>query len=298
MVKHFHSLANFSAPDILNLIKRAIFFYQSPPQNINQILKNKIIANVFYEPSTRTRCSFEIAAKKLGAEVINFTPENSSVKKGESVYDTLKSFESMGADAIILRHSDDHIFENIYPKFKVPLINAGAGKFEHPTQGLLDLMTLYQEFKTLNQLKIGICGDTKHSRVAGSMIAAAEKFEMKIYLAGPENLQRKIESPFVIHSSLNEILASVDAIMLLRIQFERFENLEVNQRDYLKDFGLTSERINQMRKGSIIMHPGPFNRNIEIADDLVEHPSSRIFKQMENGVYARMSILEYLFKGQ
>ena len=164
MIRHFVSLSNFSNQDILALIHRAHFFsiYSKQPEQIEHLLKNKIFANVFYEPSTRTRCSFEIAAKRLGADIINFVPENSSVKKGETIYDTLKTLESLGVDGIILRHSDDHIFEELHPKFGLPLLNAGAGKYEHPSQGLLDLLTLHQEFGSLEGLKVAVCGDIKH----------------------------------------------------------------------------------------------------------------------------------------
>jgi len=294
MINHFLTLSNLSIETILSLLKRAQDFEFSSPSQFNQILKNKIIANVFYEPSTRTRCSFEIAAKKLGAEVINFSPDHSSVKKGESLYDTLKTFESLGVDAIILRHSDDHIFDTLAHKIKIPLINAGAGRFEHPSQGLLDLYTIQKEFKTLENLNIGICGDIKHSRVAGSMIVAAEKFKMNLFFSGPSELQRTELKAFRYEKNFDDLITKVDALMMLRIQFERHENLELNEKDYLRLYGLNSERTSKMKNHSIIMHPGPFNRNIEIADEVIEHPKSRIFEQVKNGVYTRMSLLEYV----
>ncbi len=295
MIKHFLSLSSFNNSQILHLLKRANDFSSlSNPIQFNQILKNKFIASVFYEPSTRTRCSFEIAAKKLGAEVIQFTPENSSVKKGETLYDTLKTLESLGVDAIILRHSDDKIFDELTTKFKIPLINAGAGRFEHPSQGLLDLFTLQQEFNQLNNLVIGICGDIKHSRVAGSMMVAAEKFDIEVNICGPTDLIPRNQKNVYIYDSLNEMIPKLDALMLLRIQLERHQSLELNQDEYFKNYGLDKQRLNLMKPQSIFLHPGPFNRNVEIADDIVEHPKSRIFKQMSNGVYTRMSILEYV----
>ncbi len=298
MIKHFLSLADFSNPELIQLLDRAQYFYsEQRPDKINHLLKNKIIANVFYEPSTRTRCSFEIAAKRLGAEVINFSPDNSSVKKGESIYDTLKSLESLGVDAIVLRHSDDHVFEELVTKVKIPLINAGAGKLEHPSQGLLDLLTLKQEFSCFENLKIGICGDLKHSRVAGSLIVAARKFGMHIYLCAPEELQRPAEIPYIHRGYLDEIISDLDALIMLRIQLERHDDIELSSSNYLKQFGLTADRLSKMKDKSIIMHPGPFNRNVEIEDEVIEHPQSRIFKQMTNGVFARMSILEYALGG-
>jgi aspartate carbamoyltransferase catalytic subunit len=299
MLNHFLSLSSFSSNDLFALIERAQFFYQHlhQPEPICKILEHKILANVFYEPSTRTRCSFEIAAKKLGAEVINFVPENSSVKKGETVYDTLKSLESLQASAIIFRHSDDHILEQLAPKLKLPLINAGAGKNEHPSQGLLDLLTLYQEFNRLEGLKIAVCGDVKHSRVAGSLMVAAELFNFKLYLCGPKELLPEVQSKQIEISSFDRIIPSVDAVMMLRIQLERHAGLELNALTYHQQFGLDLERTKRLSNKAIILHPGPFNRGVEISDEVVEHPQSRIFKQMTNGVAARMAILEFILKG-
>jgi aspartate carbamoyltransferase catalytic subunit len=299
MIKHFLSLSSISTQDIQNLIERAHFFslHSKQPDNIHPLLKHKIFANVFYEPSTRTRCSFEIAAKRLGADVVNFVPENSSVKKGETVYDTLKTLESLGVDGIVLRHSDDHVFDHIHDKFNLPLLNAGAGKNEHPSQGLLDLLTLHQEFGKLQGLRIAVCGDIKHSRVAGSLMIAAEKFGMEIYLCGPESLLPLARNNYVRNAGLDDILPKVDALMMLRMQFERHDGLELDAKSYPAQFGLSLDRVHKMKSEAIILHPGPFNRGIEIADQVVEHRQSRIFKQMANGVFARMAILEWAMQG-
>jgi aspartate carbamoyltransferase catalytic subunit len=298
MIKHFVALSSFSQSDLLSLIHRAHSFSLNikHPDKIQQLLSSKIVANVFYEPSTRTRCSFEIAAKRLGAEVINFVPENSSVKKGETVYDTLKSLESLGVEGIILRHSDDHIIDEVKPFLKIPLINAGAGKHEHPSQGLLDLLTLYQEFGKLEGLKVAVCGDIKHSRVAGSLMVAAKIFGFKLYLCGPEILLPDLSNEYIEKASFDEILPEVDAVMMLRIQLERHESLELDSSSYHHQFGMNHKRQLKMKKEAIILHPGPFNRGIEISDEMVEHSQSRIFKQMSNGVYARMAILEWSMK--
>jgi aspartate carbamoyltransferase catalytic subunit len=294
MIKHFLSLSSFTSHDLQSLIDRADYFshHQKHPDKIFYILKHKIFANVFYEPSTRTRCSFEIAAKRLGAEVVNFVPENSSVKKGETVYDTLKTLESLGVDGIVFRHADDNVFDHIRSKFNLPLLNAGAGKNEHPSQGLLDLLTLQQEFGKLKGLKIAVCGDVKHSRVAGSLMVAAEKFGMEIFFCGPREL---IPSTHV-HADFDDIISKVDAVMMLRIQLERHSSLDLDAETYHRDFGLTLKRVETMKKNAIILHPGPFNRGVEISDEVVEHPQSRIFKQMSNGVFARMAILEWAMK--
>jgi aspartate carbamoyltransferase catalytic subunit len=299
MIKHFLSLSSFSTHELQALIDRANYFYlhQNQPDKIYHLLKHKIFANVFYEPSTRTRCSFEIAAKRLGADVVNFVPENSSVKKGETVYDTLKTLDSLGVDGIVFRHSDDHYLDSIQKSFSLPFLNAGAGKHEHPTQGLLDLLTLQQEFGKLAGLKIAICGDIKHSRVAGSMMVAAEKFGFEIFLCGPDNLLPESPRKSVTLAKFDDILPVVDAVMMLRIQLERHESLELDGKSYNKQFGLNAERVKRMKKEAIILHPGPFNRGIEIDDEIVEHNQSRIFKQMGNGVFARMAILEWAVSG-
>lgn len=300
MIKHFLSLSSFATNDIQSLIDRAHFFslHSKQPDKINHLLKNKFFANLFYEPSTRTRCSFEIAAKRLGAEVVNFVPENSSVKKGETIYDTLKTFESLGVDGIVLRHADDRVFDGLHARFNLPLLNAGAGKFEHPSQGLLDLLTLKQEFGELKGLKIAVCGDIKHSRVAGTLMVAAEKFGMKIYLCGPDSLLPSTTQSFIKKAEFDEILPSVDAVMMLRIQLERHESLELGGEAYHRQFGLSEDRVNRMKKDAIILHPGPFNRGVEIADEVVEHKQSRIFKQMSNGVFSRMAVLEWAVSGE
>lgn len=302
MIRHFLSLSSIPNSHILALINRALFFslHKNQPDKFESLLKNKIIANVFYEPSTRTRISFEVAAKKMGAEVINFSPENSSVKKGETVYDTLKTLEHLEIDSLILRHSDDTIFNSLQDKIQRPLLNAGAGKFEHPSQGLLDLVTLYQEFGKLEGLTVAVCGDIKYSRVAGSLLVAARKFGMKVLISGPDSLlPQEYDESFVEKVSFNEAIEKADAVMMLRIQLERHVGLELDSQTYHKNFGLTLERVNRMKDHSIFMHPGPFNREVEISSDVIEHPKSRIFKQVNNGVFARMAILEWIInKGE
>ncbi len=299
MIKHFLSLASLPVSEIDSLLERSHYFslHLRQPDKIQYLLQHKVIANAFYEPSTRTRCSFEIAAKRLGAHVLNFVPENSSVKKGETVYDTLKTLESLSTDAIVLRHADDQVFEDLKNRFSIPLINAGAGKHEHPSQGLLDLYTLRQEFKRLEGLKVVICGDIKHSRVAGSMMVAAEKYGIELSLCGPTELLPQVTSSKIKIRDFDEVLPEADAVMLLRIQLERHEALELNSTTYRARYGMTNERAGKLKRSGIIMHPGPFNRGVEIDSDIVEHPQSRIFQQMSNGVYTRMAVLERLIRG-
>lgn len=298
LIRHLTSVNLLDTQHILSIFERADYFSKLTNNNQLDILKGKIVANLFFENSTRTRFSFEIAAKKLGADVINFHSESSSIAKGETLLDTLKTFEALGVDTAIIRHSDDAFIESVKDKFKFNVVNAGAGKKEHPSQSLLDLFTMKQEFGDLSKLKILICGDILSSRVAKSNISALEKFGAKIYLAGPKDLLPSVdELPENCElSSIDEALKVADVAMFLRIQHERHHLVEVNLDTYNSDYGLNSERIKLLKPSAIIMHPGPFNRDIEISSELIECEQSRIFKQMENGVFTRMAILEWMNK--
>ncbi len=290
-----------STNDILSILERASYFSQlkSRKSYYPKILEGHIIANLFFENSTRTRFSFEVAAKRLGAEVLNFDSESSSLAKGETLYDTLRTFESLGIDVGIIRHSDDHYIESLRDKHEFQVINAGAGKFEHPSQSLLDLFTIQEEFKTLDNLTITICGDVSNSRVAKSNINALNKFKNnRIILSGPPELMpEKADLPTGCEiMELDKALEVSDVVMFLRVQHERHHLFELDTSKYNEEYGLNNTRIKILKKDAIIMHPGPFNREVEISSSLIEHPQSRIFKQMENGVYTRMAILEWLLK--
>jgi aspartate carbamoyltransferase catalytic subunit len=256
------------------------------------------VANLFFENSTRTKFSFEVAANRLGAHVLSFNESNSSRTKGESLYDTLKTFESLGVDTAIIRHSDDHFIEKSKDQFKFSIVNAGAGKFQHPSQSLLDLFTIQEEFKTLTGLTITICGDINSSRVAKSNIELFTKMGISILLCGPEALlpEDKDLKDGCKRMLLKDAAVESDVLMFLRVQHERHEMFELETTDYNKEFGLNDEVLSLMKDDAIIMHPGPVNRDVEIASHLVEHPRSRIFKQMENGIYTRMAILDWLYK--
>lgn len=285
---------------ILSILERAAFFSNQIKNNkpFDKTLENQVVANLFFENSTRTRFSFEVAAKRLGANVLNFDAESSSLAKGETLYDTLKTFESLGIDIAIIRHSDDSYIESLRGKHGFRVINAGAGKFEHPSQSLLDLFTIQEEFGTLENLTITICGDINNSRVAKSNINALKKFNSKVILTGPPDLMPK-ESDLDEHCSilpLDEAIEVSDVLMLLRVQHERHDLFEVKTEDYNYLYGLNDKRISRLKENAIVMHPGPFNRDVEIESHLVEHKKSRIFKQMENGVYTRMAILEWIMK--
>ena len=248
---------------------------------------NKVAANLFFEPSTRTQYSFETAEHRLGCRVITFNKEASSIKKGESFYDTVKTF-SQFADVIVIRHSENNYYQNLVDHIDIPLINAGDGSGNHPTQSLLDLLTIYQEFKCFAGLKIAIVGDIAYSRVAHTNIEIMERLGMTVYCCAPEELQ----SANYDYVGLDDVIGEVDIVMFLRLQLERHERfLNLSLSDYHELYGLTKARYLRLKDDAIVMHPAPVNRGVEIADELIECSKSRIFKQMKNGVYMRMALL-------
>lgn len=253
------------------------------------------IANLFFEPSTRTKFSFEVAQKRLGLEVLNFEAENSSVQKGESLYDTIKTLEAIGAKMVVVRHAQDSYFKQLVDKVNIPIINAGDGCGNHPTQSLLDLLTIKQEFGSFKGLKVAIVGDIRHSRVARSNAEVLTRLGAEVCFSAPKEWQdeRNQNGKYI---SLDEAIQKSDVLMLLRIQHERHgKSMGLTIDEYHEQYGLTIKRERAMKKGSIIMHPAPINRNVEIANELVECERSRIFKQMENGVYARMAVIKRAF---
>ncbi|KMY49379.1 aspartate carbamoyltransferase catalytic subunit [Peribacillus loiseleuriae] len=254
--------------------------------------KQTMIANLFFEASTRTKSSFEVAERKLGLEVIPFEAGSSSVLKGETLYDTAKTLESIGVEALVIRHETDQYFNELVGKLKIPVINAGDGCGHHPTQSLLDLMTIKQEFHSFKGLKIAIIGDILHSRVARSNADALTRLGATVVFSGPPEWFNQSMSQGN-YEAIDEAIASSDVVMLLRIQHERHhQNSEKMIDCYLEKYGLTKKREKTMKKRAIIMHPAPINRGVEIDSELVECERSRIFKQMENGVYVRMAVLK------
>lgn len=247
----------------------------------------KVISNLFFEPSTRTHYSFDMAALKLGCKTQNFDAGNSSLKKGESLYDTVKTFEMFGTDAVVIRHVENEYYKQL-EGINIPILNAGDGTGNHPSQSLLDLLTIRQEFGKFEGLKVVIVGDIKHSRVAHTNFKVMQRLGMEVYTSGP--LEYKEEGYNYVE--LDEIIDKVDVVMLLRVQHERHsEKMHETVEQYHEEFGLNTKRVEQMKGNAIIMHPAPFNRNVEIADDVVECEKSRIFKQVQNGVYVRMALI-------
>lgn len=283
------------------------------PETINQLLndadafangkiskaKSEIfVSNLFYENSTRTKTSFDIAERKLGLQVVPFDVSTSSVNKGESLYDTVKTLEALGVNLVVIRHFQDAYYKEL-ESIDLPVINGGDGKGSHPTQTVLDLLTIYQEFGKFEDLKIGIVGDVKHSRVANSNAEALRKLGAKVYFSGPSEWFDEgaiINGTFV---ALDDLVKEVDVLILLRIQHERHgEKMQISLDKYHKKYGLTKEREKAMKPEAIIMHPAPINRGVEIDSDLVECERSRIFKAMENGVFARMAILKHALESK
>lgn len=248
---------------------------------------SKVIANLFFEPSTRTHYSFDMAALRLGCKTQNFDAGNSSLKKGESLYDTVKTFEMFGVDALVIRHVENEYYKQL-ENIKVPILNAGDGTGNHPSQSLLDLLTIRQEFGKFEGLKAVIVGDIRHSRVAHTNFKVMQRLGMQVYTSGP--LEYKEEGYNYVE--LDDVIDKVDVVMLLRVQHERHtEEMKETLQEYHEAFGLTIKRVQQMKENAIIMHPAPFNRNVEIADDVVECDKSRIFKQVQNGVFVRMALI-------
>lgn len=262
-------------------------------------LRGKTVVLLFYEPSTRTRISFELAAKRLSADVLNISASTSSVAKGESLIDTAKTLEAMKADFVVIRHSMAGAPQILARTISASIINAGDGTHEHPTQGLLDMFTIWEKKGRISGLKVAIVGDILHSRVARSNIWGLNKMGAKVYAVGPATLiPPKIEEMGVkVFYDLDEIIDELDVINILRIQMERQkENLFPSLREYNEIFGITDERLKRAKKDLLVMHPGPMNRGIEISSSVADSSRSVITAQVTNGIAVRMAVL-YLLAG-
>ena len=287
-IKHLVTLDTLSIDEIMNILAEATEFAAGKKMDF----RGKVIANLFFETSTRTQYSFEMAQKMLGIQTITFNEQTSSTQKGETLYDTVKLFEAIGVDGLVIRHWENNYFDALLPHLKIPLFNGGDGSGNHPSQSLLDLFTIRQEFGRFEGLQVAIVGDIANSRVAHTNIAIMERLGMKVHLVAPPEFQ---EAGYAWYE-FDDILAEMDIVMLLRVQRERHESeMNLSVEDYHAKYGLTLAREKSMKNGAIIMHPAPFSRGVEIADELVECRRSRIFKQMENGVYIRTAIIARAF---
>lgn len=292
------SMEDLSAQDVMSFIHEAIEFKQGKQIELSRPV---YAANLFFEGSTRTHTSFEMAERKLGLQVLNFDPANSSLKKGESMGDTVKTFQAIGADVLAIRDKHNEYYKDLIedPNIHLGIVNAGDGSGQHPSQSLLDMMTIYEEFGHFEGLKVAIVGDLAHSRVARSDMEVLTKLGAHVYFGGPKEWYTEDFQKYGEWLPIDDLVDDMNVMMFLRVQHERIaadENGSFSAERYHKVYGLTAERESRMLPDSIIMHPAPVNRDVEIADELVECDKSRIFRQMENGVFVRMAIMTSMLR--
>ncbi len=301
--KHLLGLEHYPAEDIVSIIDTAFSFREVLDRPIKKVpsLQGQTIVNLFFENSTRTRISFELAQKRLSADTVNFSTSSSSLKKGESFKDTVQNIEAMKIDAVVMRHPDPGASLHLTKYVDAVVINAGDGTHEHPTQAILDMTSLQERFGKVKDLRIGIIGDIMYSRVARSNIYGLKKLGAEVILCGPTTLiPPHIDSLGVrVTHDLDEVLDWADAINVLRIQLERMDRgLFPSVREYRNLFGITSERLKKHNKEIVIMHPGPMNRGIEIDSSVADGKEAIILDQVLNGVASRMAILYLLLGGK
>ena len=300
-MKHLLSIDDLDVDSLTAMLDLSEQFVSVNQREIPKVpaLRGKVVASLFYEESTRTRLSFETAAKRLSADVMGFSVSSSSVRKGESVRDTVETIEAMGIDALVVRHKSSGVPAQIAGWSDAAVINAGDGWHAHPTQALLDSYTIRARFGSLEGLHIGIVGDVKHSRVARSDIEAFTALGAEVTLVAPPTLLPPSLEPWPVKVAhrLDDVLGDLDVCYLLRMQQERMtEALIPSLREYTAQYGLTARRADRMRDGAIVMHPGPMNRGVEIAGEVADRPNAVITDQVANGVAVRMAVL-YLLLG-
>lgn len=301
--KNILGLEYFSADEINLVLETAKEMKNIINRDIKKVpaLRGKSIINLFYEPSTRTRTSFELAGKYLGADVVNITAGTSSIVKGESLRDTLLTVEAMGVDAIVMRHKADGAAAYATKVVSPVIINAGDGAHAHPSQGLLNLFTITQKKQQLAGLKVAIVGDILHSRVARSDIWGMRKMGAEVHLAGPKTLLPRFldqEEGIFVHDRIEEAVENADVINVLRIQLERQKTgLFPSAREYARLFGLNKQRLARAKDDVLILHPGPMNRGLEISPEIAYGDNSAIQEQVQNGVAVRMALLTLTLTG-
>ena len=300
---HLLGLKDYPSEDIQLIIDTAYKFKEVLNRPIKKVpsLKGKTIVNLFFENSTRTRISFELAQKRLSADTVNFSASTSSLKKGETFKDTVQNIESMKIDAVVMRHPTPGSPLHLTNYIDAIVINAGDGTHEHPTQAILDMMSLHEKFGYLKGLKVGIIGDVTHSRVALSNIYGLKAMGAEVTLCGPSTLipPHAEELGVNINYSIDEVIEWADALNVLRIQRERMKGgLLPSVREYRNLFGITEERILSHKKEIVVMHPGPMNRGVEIDSAVADSDQAIILEQVLNGVASRMSILYLLLGGK
>jgi aspartate carbamoyltransferase catalytic subunit len=301
MKKDLLGITDLSPEEIYQILDTAEAMREIGERPIKKVptLRGKTIVNLFYEPSTRTRTSFEIAEKRLSADTLNIAVATSSVLKGETLADTAMNIEAMAPDMIVLRHASSGACHLLSRICRSRIINAGDGMHEHPTQALLDAFTIRQHNQYIDKLKVAIVGDLLHSRVLRSNVLLLTKLGADVWLSGPPTLLPPGFERLGVHvtTSVDEAVSDADVIMMLRIQQERMQGAFFpSLREYFNVFGMTADRVRRAKPGVIIMHPGPINRGVEIASEVADGPYSVILEQVANGVAVRMAVL-YLLAG-
>lgn len=296
----FLGIGDLSKDDILTVLDLAEYYVTQNRRKsqTTALLKGLVLVNLFLENSTRTRLSFEMAAKRLGADVLNMTGEESSLKKGESFADTLKAINAMLPDVLVIRHAEENSARQAADILDCPVINGGDGTGEHPTQAMLDALTLRRHFGKLEGLNVAICGDILHSRVAHSNGYLLKKMGANVHFIGPPELLP--DNLAQASTDMDTGLKGMDAVMVLRIQKERLQKkLSFTEADYFKAYGLTAERLKKASPNAVVMHPGPMNRGVEIDASVADDPTlSLITTQVEMGVAVRMACLDLLTRNK
>ena len=300
--RHCLGTEHFTLDQIAGLFDRAEYYLTHPKDGANaSILSGRVIANLFFENSTRTQTAFEIAAWRLGARVSSLSIAHSSISKGETVLDTAQNLRAMGVDAIVMRHPDNFAARDLAAQIDIPVINAGDGTNEHPTQGLLDVFTMQRHKKTVAGLRVAICGDIAHSRVARSNIHLLLKMGAVVHVIAPPVLMPEyyFTGKVQYFDNLSDGIRGVDVVMMLRIQKERMQQTEIpGVREYAFHWGLDHQKLKSAKPDAIVMHPGPINRGVELDAALADDPKySVILDQVKNGVAIRTAIFESILGG-
>ena len=294
-MKHLLSIDDLDVESLTAMLDLSEQFVAVNQRDIPKVpaLRGKVVASLFYEDSTRTRLSFETAAKRLSCDVMTFSVSQSSVKKGESLLDTVQTIEAMGVDAMVIRHPSAGAPHRVAEWTDAAVINAGDGRHAHPTQALLDVLTL-RRHRELAGLRVAIVGDVRHSRVARSNVKALHLLGADVTLVAPPTLlPESLDGwPVQVSHDLDDVISEVDVVMLLRMQFERQqEALFPTVREYTARYGLTEARAERLKPDALIMHPGPMNRGVELAASVADGPASLVTEQVANGVAVRMAVL-------
>ncbi|WEV40899.1 aspartate carbamoyltransferase catalytic subunit [Lactobacillus sp. ESL0681] len=304
-LSHFVSVEDLSTAEVQTLIDRAEYFKAGGASP--KLTEPVYVTNMFFENSSRTHTSFEMAETKLGLTTIPFDPAHSSVKKGETLYDTALTMAALGIDLAVIRHPENEYYEKlIHPDatehLNLGIINGGDGSGQHPSQCLLDMMTIHEHFGHFAGLKVAIVGDITNSRVAKSNMELLTKLGAQVYFSGPEYWYDQEFDQYGQYCAIDDLVDKVDVMMLLRVQHERHADdpneAEFDKAKYHEQYGINVKRYAALKDNAIIMHPGPINRGVELASELVEAPKSMFVRQMENGVFMRMAMIEAVMRGR